>query len=182
VPVFILFHIEFHIRLDFLIDSLPKNFLSAYGHIPSSVFLGRGFLMMRGRKRVLLSWISGKDSDYALHLLRQQSDVELAWPAYYSLFHLLDQQVWRKDWVVHSQPVGSGEAAFKYLAPYIFRVAISNRRILALEDGQVTFSYKDSATDQILDHSRRGVYLPLPSARPAERLRQSPLLRLARCL
>ena len=64
------------------------------------------------------------------------------------LFHLLDQQVWRKDWVVHSQPVGSGETAFKYLAPYIFRVAISNRRILALEDGQVTFSYKDSATDQ----------------------------------
>jgi len=64
------------------------------------------------------------------------------------LFHLLDQQVWRKDWVVHSQPVGSGQAAFKYLAPYIFRVAISNRRILALEDGQVTFSYKDSATDQ----------------------------------
>jgi len=64
------------------------------------------------------------------------------------LFHLLDQQVWRKDWVVHSQPVGSGEAAFKYLAPYIFRVAISNRRILALEDGLVTFSYKDSATDR----------------------------------
>ena len=64
------------------------------------------------------------------------------------LFHLLDQQVWRKDWVVHSQPVGTGSAAFKYLAPYIFRVAISNRRILVLEDGQVTFSYKDSATDQ----------------------------------
>lgn len=64
------------------------------------------------------------------------------------LFPLLDPQVWSKDWVVHSQPVGSGEAAFKYLAPYIFRVAISNRRILALEEGQVTFSYKDSATDQ----------------------------------
>jgi Putative transposase/Transposase zinc-binding domain len=64
------------------------------------------------------------------------------------LFRFLDPQVWRKDWVVHSQPVGSGEAAFKYLAPYIFRVAISNRRILALEDGQVTFSFKDSATDQ----------------------------------
>jgi Putative transposase/Transposase zinc-binding domain len=64
------------------------------------------------------------------------------------LFQLLDQQVWSKAWVVHSQPVGTGSAAFKYLAPYIFRVAISNRRILALEDGQVTFSYKDSATDQ----------------------------------
>ncbi len=65
------------------------------------------------------------------------------------LFQLVDQQAWSKDWVVHSQGVGSGQAAFKYLAPYIFRVAISNRRILALEGGQVTFSYKDSATDQI---------------------------------
>ena len=36
---------------------------------------------------------------------------------------LIDQvspQVWKKDWVVHSEPVGSGEGAFKYLAPYIF--------------------------------------------------------------
>lgn len=65
------------------------------------------------------------------------------------LFQLVDKHTWSKDWVVHSQSVGSGQAAFKYLAPYIFRVAISNRRILALEDGQVTFSYKDSATDQI---------------------------------
>ena len=40
-------------------------------------------------------------------------------------------------------------AAFKYLAPYIFRVAISNNRILKLEDGKVTFKYKESATDQI---------------------------------
>lgn len=45
--------------------------------------------------------------------------------------------------------MGTGEAAFKYLAPYIFRVAISNRRILKLEDGRVTFSYKESATDQV---------------------------------
>lgn len=61
----------------------------------------------------------------------------------------MDERVWTKAWVVHSEPVGSGEAAFKYLAPYIFRVAISNNRILKLEDGQVTFKYKESATDQI---------------------------------
>jgi hypothetical protein len=61
----------------------------------------------------------------------------------------VDAQVWKKDWVVHSEPVGTGEAAFKYLAPYVFRVAISNSRILKLEDGRVTFKYKDSATDQI---------------------------------
>jgi len=52
-------------------------------------------------------------------------------------------------WVVHFEPVGSGQAAFKYLAPYIFRVALSNNRILSLNDGLVTFQYKDSATDQV---------------------------------
>jgi len=65
------------------------------------------------------------------------------------LFPLVDQQTWNKDWVVHCQPVGTGEAAFKYLAPYIFRVAISNNRILSLVDGQVTFSFKDSTSNQI---------------------------------
>jgi hypothetical protein len=55
-------------------------------------------------------------------------------------------QVWRQEWVVHCQPVGTGQAALKYLAPYIFRVALSNRRILKLQDGQVTFRYRDSTT------------------------------------
>ena len=65
------------------------------------------------------------------------------------LFAPLPARVWDKDWVVHSEPVGSGEPAFKYLAPYIFRVAISNRRLEKLQHGQVTFSYKESATDQL---------------------------------
>ena len=65
------------------------------------------------------------------------------------LFDQVDGRVWKKEWVVHSEPVGGGEAAFKYLAPYVFRVAISNSRILKLEDGEVTFKYKDSATDQV---------------------------------
>ena len=65
------------------------------------------------------------------------------------LFNQVDQQAWKKKWVVHSEPVGSGEAAFKYLTPYIFRVAISNNRLRQLHEGQVTFSYKDSATDQL---------------------------------
>jgi len=61
----------------------------------------------------------------------------------------VDERVWRKDWVVHSEPVGSGESAFKYLAPYIFRVAISNNRIVKLEDGKVTFQYRERATDEM---------------------------------
>ena len=65
------------------------------------------------------------------------------------LFALVDQRVWKKDWVVDCEPVGTGAAAFKYLAPYIFRVALSNNRILKLADGLVTFKYKESATKQI---------------------------------
>ncbi len=65
------------------------------------------------------------------------------------LFAQVEPRVWRKDWVVHCEPVGSGAQAFQYLAPYIFRVAISNNRIRKLENGNVTFSYKESATDQL---------------------------------
>jgi hypothetical protein len=37
----------------------------------------------------------------------------------------------------------------KYLAPYIFRVAISNNRILKLADGKVTFRYRASDTGKL---------------------------------
>ena len=62
------------------------------------------------------------------------------------LFLLVDPAVWKKQWVLDCEPVGSGEEAFRYLAPYIFRVAISNNRILKLEHGKVTFEYKESDT------------------------------------
>ncbi len=65
------------------------------------------------------------------------------------LFEEVDPRIWKKEWVVHSEPVSSGEAAFKYLAPYVFRVAISNSRIVKLEEARVTFKYKESATDRI---------------------------------
>ena len=62
------------------------------------------------------------------------------------LFDQVPAQVWQKDWVTHCKPVGKGEGALKYLAPYIFRVAIGNRRILKVNDGKVTFRYRESDT------------------------------------
>ena len=56
--------------------------------------------------------------------------------------------VWQQDWVVDCRPVGSGRTALKYLAPYVFRVALSNNRILAMADGQVTFRYQDGESRQ----------------------------------
>lgn len=52
-------------------------------------------------------------------------------------------EVWRKPWVVHCVPWGEGEqAVLDYLARYVFRTAITNRRITALDDQTVTFQYK----------------------------------------
>jgi hypothetical protein len=58
-------------------------------------------------------------------------------------------EVWKKGWVVHCQPVGKGLGALKYLAPYIFHVAISNNRILKLADGKVTFRYRTTDTGKL---------------------------------
>jgi hypothetical protein len=65
------------------------------------------------------------------------------------LFGLIPSTVWQQEWGVHCQSVGDGRTALKYLAPYIFRVAISNRRILKLENGQVTFQYRTTDTGQL---------------------------------
>ena len=54
--------------------------------------------------------------------------------------------VWQQEWVVHSEAVGSGLNALKYLAPYIFRVALSNNRLLKLDNDRVTFRYRATET------------------------------------
>lgn len=63
-------------------------------------------------------------------------------------FTAIPASLWDQDWVVHCQPVGNGQKAFNYLAPYIFRVAISNSRLVSCENDQVTFRYRDSSTGQ----------------------------------
>jgi len=50
---------------------------------------------------------------------------------------------------MHCKPVGDGHTALKYLALYVFRVAISNRRLVKLENDQVTFRYRTSGTRQL---------------------------------
>jgi hypothetical protein len=58
-------------------------------------------------------------------------------------------KVWRKPWVVHCQAVGDGAAALQYLAPYIFRVAISNQRSVKLTATQVSFRYRATKSGKI---------------------------------
>jgi hypothetical protein len=57
--------------------------------------------------------------------------------------------LYRQEWVVYAKPpFGGPEQVLKYLARYTHRVAISNQRLLSLQDGQVTFRYKDYAADR----------------------------------
>jgi len=50
----------------------------------------------------------------------------------------------RREWVVYSKPpFGGPKQVLKYLARYTHRVAISDQRLVSLEDGKVTFRYKD---------------------------------------
>jgi Putative transposase len=52
----------------------------------------------------------------------------------------------RTDWVVYVKPPWGGpELVLKYLARYTHRAAISNRRLVSLEDGRVSFRWKDYA-------------------------------------
>src|SRR4030042_2476746 len=64
------------------------------------------------------------------------------------LLHKINPQSWHIAWNVNCQAVGSSEATLKYLAPYIFRVAISDSRIMAVKDRTVTFSYRKKGSNR----------------------------------
>jgi Putative transposase/Transposase zinc-binding domain len=87
------------------------------------------------------------------------------------------------EWVVYAKPpVGGPGPVLKYLARYTHRVAISNHRLLALEDGRVTFRWKDYAhgnrqrlmTLDAVEFIRRFLLHILPAG--FQRLRQYGLL------
>jgi len=57
--------------------------------------------------------------------------------------------VWQVDWVVNCKPVtGSPERVLKYLAGYVYRIAISDDRILSIDNDRVTFRYQDTRDGQ----------------------------------
>jgi hypothetical protein len=59
-------------------------------------------------------------------------------------FARLLKQSRKKKWVVYAKrPFGGPQQVLDYLGRYTHRVAISNHRLLALEDGRVTFTWKD---------------------------------------
>jgi hypothetical protein len=61
-------------------------------------------------------------------------------------FKKLLQTAARKKWVVYAKPPFAGpEQVIHYLGNYTHRVAISNHRLIKIENGRVYFHYRDSA-------------------------------------
>jgi hypothetical protein len=65
-----------------------------------------------------------------------------------ALWNEIPAAAWQQPWVVDCRPVGTAHSALKYLAPYIFRVALSNNRIVRVADEKVTFRYTVSKSGQ----------------------------------
>lgn len=81
--------------------------------------------------KALSKLIRGK---FAARLKRSNND----------LYRQVDPMTWSKQWVVHSLHYGQGESVvLQYLARYVFRIAITNHRIIDMDKTHVTFRYKD---------------------------------------
>jgi Putative transposase/Transposase zinc-binding domain len=77
------------------------------------------------------------------HLAFPGQHQELAQPA---VFRQWSASLRAKEWVVYAKPpFGGPEQVLKYLARYTHRVAISNQRLVKMEDGKVHFHWKDYA-------------------------------------
>ena len=82
----------------------------------------------------------------------------------------IPSSVWKKDWVVDSEAMESADNSIRYLAPYVFRVAISNSRIVKVEDRFVYFKYRKHSSKQmktmrleVMEFIRRFLQHVLPS-------------------
>jgi hypothetical protein len=101
------------------------------------------FLPVRVLSRVFRGkYLAGLRQAHARSRLRLPGP--LADPA---AFHAFVRPLARKEWVVYAKPPFGGPAqVLKYLARYAHRVAISNHRLVGLDDrGRVAFRYKDYA-------------------------------------
>jgi hypothetical protein len=64
------------------------------------------------------------------------------------LFDHFPAEIWQLDWNVNCQPVGQSHDGIKYLAPYVFKVAISNSRIVKVDNHTVYFRYRKSHSNR----------------------------------
>jgi hypothetical protein len=121
--------------------------------IPAGVLSSDGKRWIHSRKNFLFSVkalsrvFRGKFIDYLKKAFVKDNLIfagQIAHLATEENFLQLINQLWKKDWVVYSKaPFNGPEKVLDYLGRYTHRVAIANHRIVKVEDGLVTFRYRD---------------------------------------
>ncbi len=65
-----------------------------------------------------------------------------------AVFQAIPSAAWRREWVSFCKHYGQGnDAVLSYLSRYVFRTAISNARILGMDQTHVSFRWKDRKAD-----------------------------------
>ena len=72
------------------------------------------------------------------------------------LYDQVPSAVWEKDFVVDIQAVGHGVPTLKYLAPYVHRVAISDKRITSVNDSSVSYTIRPSKSKATITRTISG--------------------------
>jgi hypothetical protein len=128
-----------------------------------------------GLSRNRRNWIKIKNKLFLLHVtplgLRFKSLFQQALKKHPELYLQVPGRVWNQNWVVHCEPSGYGREVIQYLAPYIFRTAMTDQRQLTLhDDATVSFQYKDNDTKrrktcrlEVMELFRRYLQHVLPS-------------------
>jgi hypothetical protein len=87
-----------------------------------------------------------------------------------NLYDLAPEKVWNQEWIVNCQAVGNSCHSIQYLSPYVFKVAISNSRIIKVENHTVFFKYKKPKSNRwrtmvldVMEFMRRFLQHVLPS-------------------
>ena len=71
---------------------------------------------------------------------------------------LTPPQRYPKKWVVDCKSVGSGEKALIYLGRYLYRGVIAQKDIVACDNGQVSFRYRNAKTDKMEQRTVPGAH------------------------
>jgi hypothetical protein len=103
------------------------------------------FLPVRALSRLFRGkFVAGLRRAFRKHALAFHGECQSL--AHEKAFAAFLRTLFRQDWVVYAKaPFGGPEHVLQYLARYTHRVAISNHRLLAVDDREVTFRWKDYA-------------------------------------
>jgi hypothetical protein len=102
-----------------------------------------------------LRWVPVKDGGFLVPQVKLAARFKgrlKAWLQQHApeLFQQVPTKVWWMQWVVDVQPVGSGEAALKYLAHYLVKPPLHESQIQHGDAQSVTFRYRDNQGTQYL--------------------------------